>query len=123
MVTTGWLSRTAVSWENILYPLCQYAVVVAEGAAARRHHREIRRQLRKHVGHDRRRHARGAAPDCRRRDRIATQHAPRVDPAALVADLADHHAAVVGAMQRMQAHARMALLDLGDDTLEAPRVV
>src|SRR5712691_631363 len=104
MVTTGAKFAAAVICTVMSVPLGQYTTVVPEAAAPSRHHRKIRRQLLEHVGHDRRRHALGAATDRRRRNAVAAQDAPWIDPATLVGDLAHEHATVIRAVQAVQAN-------------------
>src|SRR5260370_4412098 len=122
MVTTGAKVGGVVICTVMSVPLGQYTTVIPEAAAPSRHHRKIRRQLLEHVGHDRRRHALGAATDRRRRNAVAAQDAPRIDPATLVGDLAHVHATVIGTVQAVQANAEVAALHFGDYALEAPAV-
>src|SRR5271156_1980974 len=99
IVTTGAKVGGAVICTVMSVPLGQYTIVVPEAATPSRHHRKIRRQLLEDVGHDRRRHALGAATDRRRRNVVAAQDAPWIDPAALVIYAAHGHAAMIRAVQ------------------------
>src|SRR5216683_2117520 len=123
MVTTGARLGVVVICTVMSVPLGQYTTVIPEAAAPSRHHWKICRQLLEHVGHDRRRHALGAATDRRRRNAVAAQDAPRIDPATLVGDLAHRHTTVIGTVQAVQANAEVAPLHFGDYALEAPAVV
>src|SRR3981081_2893613 len=105
MVATGANLGAAVSSTVMSVPLGQYTTVIPEAATPSRHNWKIRRQLLEYVGHDRRRHALGAAADRRRRNAVAAQDAPWIDPAALVGDLAHVHATVIRAVQAMQGNA------------------
>src|SRR5260370_39263198 len=120
MVTTGAKVGGVVICTVISVPLGQYTTVIPEAATPSRHHRKIRRQLLEHVGHDRRRHALGAATDRRRRNAVAAQDAPRIDPATLVGDLTHVHATVIRAVPSVQAHARVPPLHFSHAPLEAP---
>src|SRR5580704_12916343 len=123
MVTTGAKVGGVVICDVMSVPLGQYTTVIPEAPPPSRHNRKIRRQLLEYVGHDRRRHALGATTDRRRRNAVAAQDAPRIDPATLVGDLAHVHATVIRAVQAVQANARVPPLHFGDDALEAPAVV
>src|SRR5260370_13867973 len=91
MVTTGARFGATVICTVMSVPLGQYTTVIPEAAAPSRHNRKIRRQLLEYVGHDSRRHALGATTDRLRRNTVAAQDAPWLDPAALVGNLAHVH--------------------------------
>src|SRR5580692_1814755 len=123
MVTTGAKVGGGVICTVMSVPLGQYTTVIPEAATPSRHNRKIRRQLLEYVGHDRRRHALGATTDRRRRNAVAAQDAPWIDPATFVGDLAHVHATVIRAVQAVQANAGIPPLHFGDDALEAPAIV
>src|SRR5262245_23122370 len=123
MVTTGARFGTVVLPAVMSAPLNQDSIFVPKATPTGRHHGKIGSQLLEHIGDDSRRHALGAAPDGGRRNLVAAQNAERVDPAALVEDLPHGHAAMIGAVQAVQANAGMAALDLGDNARKALPVV
>src|SRR3979490_1984836 len=88
MVTTGAKLGAAVSCTVMSVPLGQYTTVIPEGATPSPTNAKRRR-----------------AGDGRRRNAVAAQDAPWIDPAALVGDLAHVHATVIRAVQAMQANA------------------
>src|SRR5690349_7203846 len=121
MVTTGRFDIVLPAARDsvMLGPLGQNSVIVPKVPAPSRHHGTICCQLLEDVSHHTRRHALRTSAYRGGRYAVAAQDAPRIDPPAFIANLADVHAAPVGSVQAMQPGTRISPLDLGNHALEA----